>query len=530
MYKIYKYLQAVTILLIAACSCITAQTLHIYNVETSQYPVMKASIRAKDATGKDIRNFDIHSDILIKDGGKSKDIKFYECPDSSTDVSLIIVLDASQSMLQYHIDNTDPNSLTYFDFAIEAIKEIIDVIPDNNSECCILSFNYNLVANPKLVHQFSDNKTTLKDSLKNIYPIGATDYNAAFLGNKTGDNGALYYASIAKYKPIIIFITDGSHDAPDYPPGNSVFHVGEVIDGANKTNATIYCFTLGVIGGSSRSDLNTLSSATGGFLADFPTQNNDFIILFNHIYDEPNLPPCSIIWETDCNGGDLELTLNSPKGGPTSTSFSYIIPDSIKAYIELFPKEIVFDNVKIGDIRDTVVSITARNFPIVINTIEYDNQSISILPPFQLPLSLLKDESVSLNLRLTISDTITTPIKFKFGTDACDSIIFTARINFDIDSSKDSGTINSVQDYPKTEISLYPNPAQDFTIIKMPDSDSKTEFEINIYDTYGAIVKKVTNPDIKNNQIDLNEFSSGVYFLKISTGNQYQMIPLLIIK
>jgi len=69
----------------------------------------------------------------------------------------------------------------------------------------------------------------------------------------------------------------------------------------------------------------------------------------------------------------------------------------------------------------------------------------------------------------------------------------------------------SVEDDIRDLVSVFPNPVNDNLFIKMPVSIAIDDVEI--HDMLG----KSINVDSSNNQINVSELGSGVYFIKINT-------------
>jgi CubicO group peptidase (beta-lactamase class C family) len=78
---------------------------------------------------------------------------------------------------------------------------------------------------------------------------------------------------------------------------------------------------------------------------------------------------------------------------------------------------------------------------------------------------------------------------------------------------------NSLNDEYCPNVSLYPNPTEDYLNIK-----GNGIFQIYIYDIIGNLkYSKVSNPDLEQQVVELNELNAGLYFVKIISqfGNSY---------
>lgn len=84
-----------------------------------------------------------------------------------------------------------------------------------------------------------------------------------------------------------------------------------------------------------------------------------------------------------------------------------------------------------------------------------------------------------------------------------------------------------------SEVSLYPNPAQDIINISYFFDKGYENIEVNIYNAAGQLL---TSKNIKNNtftsetSVDLNDFANGVYFAQINSNNQNLYKSTFIVK
>ncbi len=72
-------------------------------------------------------------------------------------------------------------------------------------------------------------------------------------------------------------------------------------------------------------------------------------------------------------------------------------------------------------------------------------------------------------------------------------------------------------------IYIYPNPSIGLLNIKLP-VDSKNYF----YTIYDILGKEVTKPRKVENQIDLTTINSGIYFIKVTKGNQNTVFKIVL--
>jgi len=88
--------------------------------------------------------------------------------------------------------------------------------------------------------------------------------------------------------------------------------------------------------------------------------------------------------------------------------------------------------------------------------------------------------------------------------------------------------IDSKAEKFKLEVSLYPNPANNFVNIKL---DSDTEYEIAIYDLTGNKIKQLRSAlSTSLFRIDLIDMTTGVYFVQVACNNTQQTVILKVVK
>ncbi len=391
-----------------------AQSIRILDViNTHQYPTITAEFKAFDKDNKDTRITD-KSKYQIKDPDAIREILGIECPENISAFSLILLIDRSQSMVNYNLVTPTKN----------AAKALVDKLPDGRSECAVMVFSF---GNPstQIMHPFSSNKKDLKDSIEKIRFVGGTDYNAAFLIDRWGTPGALTLAKQAKYKPIIIFLTDGGHD----PQTSGPFRKNNVIDSALKPefNVTIYAIALGdEPDPASLSNLEGIANTTGGQLfRNISASDIEGIYLeILRRADALNYPPpCKIKWLAACESGEVELTWLAQSGN-VSDKFKYKIPDSVKPAWEVqnHPRNIFFLNVdptKPPGYKDTTITIKAINNSALLTAFTSDPRWKIISPSLPMKNPINKNETVNITIRYTPTDSLCHKTQAKLEGTSC---------------------------------------------------------------------------------------------------------------
>ena len=73
---------------------------------------------------------------------------------------------------------------------------------------------------------------------------------------------------------------------------------------------------------------------------------------------------------------------------------------------------------------------------------------------------------------------------------------------------------------PFAKIKLYPNPASDYVNVELPFKVDR----ISVLDVNGKQVKEISNPSVGVNLIQIEELSSGNYFVKLESGNKTRIL------
>lgn len=92
---------------------------------------------------------------------------------------------------------------------------------------------------------------------------------------------------------------------------------------------------------------------------------------------------------------------------------------------------------------------------------------------------------------------------------------------------QDTVWVGIVDNELKSEIEIYPNPTFNGIYISVEDLVELDKLSVEVYSTLGQIV--VQNRTLANNQyINLNEFSSGFYFVKIlnESKGQFKVVKI----
>ncbi|MFA6570489.1 MAG: choice-of-anchor D domain-containing protein, partial [Bacteroidota bacterium] len=370
-----------------------AKSAVIYNIYTDGFPWMRATYAVLDSAGKDMR-VDGPNDIKITEAGKARahrpGLSPFCVPAEDKTFSAILLLDASSSMSDSAISKTDATKrwAVVKDAALNFCKQI----DTNKTEVAIISFT----SVASLQTGFTTNKVNLDKIITGLNTSNGTNYNAAFLvnarQNMDSTQSALWVAKSAKFKPVIIFLTDGRHlndysiPPPPLEPRDGRFMVDDVLRLCRERNPSVYVFVIQV--GENALDpndaadnisigyLQTLAGTEiGKDIYGTPAQNlwmnvksaDELKNTYSYIGDicgKLGYPrQCEVQWLTDCSGGGM-LRLNFPNHKNLTASKFFSIPATTKPTIVSSSTKVDFINDNPGTAVTKSVTIRADYNPV----------------------------------------------------------------------------------------------------------------------------------------------------------------------
>ena len=348
-----------------------SQSLSIFDIDTTNFPIIKAKFFAFDDKGIQIKpNI---SDFSITENGQPRTVTNVTCPSPKPPVPLssVLIFDVSGSM-----------SGSPFDMEKDIANSWVNMLNLGFSECAITSFS-----NGNYINQdFTTNKNKLINGINSLGIIGGTDYNDAMINPAAG---GILMAKTGKHKRIIIFLTDGQ---PNFEP-----RIQEIIDEANKNDISIYCLSINM---PAHQSMIEFSKQTGGIYFENIKSNKDaedalrkiFIII-------QNIEFCEIEWQSEsiCNSTltnyKMKLSLLPDQINDT---INYHLPNKAKSKLQFSPSYIVFKNISPGIKKDSLVTLTAYNTDFEVNNIISSNPLFTVSPTkFSLKAGESKDLIIS---------------------------------------------------------------------------------------------------------------------------------------
>ncbi len=350
-----------------------AKELLITDKDLSAYPEVSISFLALDDFNKTLSISSPGLVHLLRDG--------IEVPVSDTwcegnystiPVSVVLMLDISSSMKGLPLD-----------MAKSAANVWIEALDLNNSEIAIGAFN----SESFLVHDFSADKQSLRESVYALTEVGGTSFNAALI---EGPASALNIAKRAKHRPVIIVVTDGIANG----------RVDDIITEAGKSGIAINAL---LIKSSGDGGLKNICVETGGRyfqgLKSVAEAVNSTYKLIGDFHYKSN---CILKWtEEACpQYSTYELVIDEHK---LSADFTLDIDESFLPELEFSPSNLISFGISENKIEGKI-KLTARNRDVYIKRIVPEKSEFRVLSP-SFPRLLRKNKSIDVSIEYTPPDT-----------------------------------------------------------------------------------------------------------------------------
>ena len=396
----------------------------LINIDASNYPEIKAEFELINYEGNGVRLFE-QSEILCYDGGLRRTIEEVMCGEAEpTKFSAILVIDRSMSM-ERPIGGVGPQTCSQL--VREVVDDWIDKMDPSRSETALLSF----ANSSNIISEFSTNKSSLKKAVGNLGELQSyTNYNAVFICDKFGDSSRTVFAFArkAKYRPVVIFLTDGKHESQD---GKS-FQATEAYQLAKENNAYIFVVKISNedIGDEDLNVLKYLSTVFGKEEDNLHlnVQNKEALYeTYDFIREKAgNLgedPYCYVKWLSDCDGGDNVYLRFSRYLDVETERMNYEIPEDRKPYLEIDPGvvEIWVDN--LDEEQEADVMIKAKNRAAKVDGVNLSGNDFDVDIAGG-ELDIAKDASKSIKVKFSARDSLYREEDVVLSSDACDGLEF----------------------------------------------------------------------------------------------------------
>ncbi|MEI6091364.1 MAG: FISUMP domain-containing protein [bacterium] len=374
-----------------------SQSLSVYKVDASAFPIIKAKIFALDAAGNQIKNLS-PSDFTIFENGQNRVVTNLSCPNPKPPVALssVLVMDVSGSMQGKGID-----------IAKAAATAWVELLPMGKSECALTSFSSSNYLN----HDFTTNRAKLIESINNLSIQTGTNYDAALINPMAG---GLLIAKTGANKKVIVFLSDG---APNFVPDTA-----KIINFAKANSITIYSVAIGM---PAQQCMIDFSIKTGGLYFENIGSKEEAIECYRKILMiAQEIDPCEIEWLSGitCGDGLTNLSINL-KTNNTYGYSNYSTPANFVSKLDFSPSTVKFLYALPGIQLDTTITVKARNNSFNVTNITSSNPAFSINPQ---SFYLNPGESKDLTISYLPLDSGYTFSKFVFENDKCPTVFYAA--------------------------------------------------------------------------------------------------------
>lgn len=367
-----------------------SQSITIFDIDTTNFPTMKAKFYAFDKDGNIQRPS--ANELTLKENGIVRTIKSVNCPVKKTPVAIssVLVMDISGSMSGKNIN-----------LAKIAAKKWINNLNMNISECAITSFddaNY-------LNQDFTNGRTRLLNAIESLQPMSGTSYDAALMHQLAG---GLIVTKRAKYKKIIILLSDGM---PTSEPNTY-----QIIAEANKQNCIIFCVSLGM---KAPTSMKEMSKQTSGEYFEEITNEREIEKVYSTILQRATeLNSCSIEWESkpECYYKDIHLEIQW-----NNETFTYRYYPSFYsvADLKIIPNHISFKKIAPQTQKDTVIELFAVNSDYNIFDIKIKNNTKIYLINEKYPIFIPKNTKKQITVSYLSQDSSLSYTSFDIISDIC---------------------------------------------------------------------------------------------------------------
>ncbi|MES2764472.1 MAG: choice-of-anchor D domain-containing protein [Bacteroidota bacterium] len=369
-------------------------SLTVYNLDASQFPILKADCFAFDAGGNLLKNLSA-GDFAITENGITRIVQSVSCPPDEPPkaLSVVLTIDISGSM------GGGTSSGTRIDVAKSAAVSFVNALPLGNSECAVTSFDGSGYIN----QDFTTDRQRLLNAIAPLRANGGTNYDAGLLNPPAG---AIEIAKAGKHKRVIIFLTDGSGGGTE----------SAIIQSAQQNNVEIYVIGLNFF---LPEMLKNVAQSTGGQWFESVRDEAAAKAVYNRILAiAQGGKACRISWmsEVDCFK-NRSVIVSIPQEN-LSQNLRYVAPEERLVRLDVQPVGIELGGITPLTFKDTSIIITAENGNIQISDIRFDNPLFTITST---PVNfLLKEgESRQITIRFQPVDSVITIGEITFKNDAC---------------------------------------------------------------------------------------------------------------
>ncbi len=384
--------KSIYIVLILISYTAYSQSIILFNVNTSAFPIVKADYFAFDDTGNILSDLS-QKDFILTENGIQRTVTNVTCPIPNPPIPLssVLVMDVSGSMAAYGLN-----------IAKSAANAWVNMLIKGKSECAITSFsdfNY-------LNQDYTSNKLKLTNGINSLSIKKGTKYNAALIDPEAG---GILIAKRGQYKRVIVLLSDGY-------PGTEPSTL-KIINEAKLNDITIYCLSIDM---PAPQCMKEFAYQTGGlYFENIKTRAEAEDYYRQILITAQGGDPCQIEWlsEASCENEQKNVELTQIQNN-VSANTKYQITSGATAGLEFVPPTLKFKNAIPGIKKDTLVTVFARNADFNVKDINSSNSDYSINPT---SFSLLAGQSVALTVSYLPLDSAYSYTKYTFENEKCNT-------------------------------------------------------------------------------------------------------------
>jgi WD40 repeat protein len=344
---------------------IFGQSLRVYDIDDSDYPIMRAKFYVTDENGKYLSNCSLNDIKIIENKIECDVLNISSFQNKTSEpVSLMVSLDLSNSM-----SKRTEKKVVAIEMGKLLVRTIVNTIAIPPSEIAIQTSN----DENTILQDFTSEKEEIIKTLEPIYAAGYVDIKKQLAGEFTG---LFTCAKNGKNKKIALLFTDAMwQKIPDED-------IKYCIDLCNENNISFYAAICRPTGDSLpgiSESYREIAEATGGALIENAIGNQEVKeIVPEFINKIQNSKYYNISWKAKAsNNGEIDLQLNH-KPLNISKNIKYYLDYSNVAQLEINPKSLSFGVVEPGVTKDTTIIITAKNTMFKCNNIISSNPNFTV--------------------------------------------------------------------------------------------------------------------------------------------------------
>jgi WD40 repeat protein len=366
-----------------------AQTLSIFDIDSKEFPKMKAKIFALDSRGEQLP--DIKKEMFkISEDGTDRVVGDLTCPIAKPPAALssVLTIDVSGSM-----------SGEGAQIAKTAANAWVDALALGKSECALTTFDTENYLNC----DFSTDRNKLKIAISKISPQGGTDFNAALINKMFG---ALLVAEKGKNSRVVVFLTDG------YASGDEEAIVAK----AKSLNCKIYCV---VLGAKITPLLENIAKRTGGAYFDDIRASDQAENAYRNILNQAQGgEACSIEWTSMGCPQDRILEFSLPSYS-LSAKTKYSVDLTKLPAASLSPAGLRFGGLEPGSYDTKKITIASNSNALKLDSLTSNNPRFRAMNFPKGGMILNKGESFELKIQFMPFDSAYQFAKFTFYGELC---------------------------------------------------------------------------------------------------------------